>query len=52
MDKSHIAKARPRNLPSKRLSNPLLDEASNRDDNDTDNKNLISKVPSIEQTII
>lgn len=29
IDKSQLAKTRPRQLPSKRLSNPLLDEATN-----------------------
>jgi hypothetical protein len=39
MDKSQIAKTRPRNLPSKRLSNPLLDEATNHQNDDADMKN-------------
>lgn len=38
MDKSQLAKTRPRNLPSKRLSNPLLDEATNHQNDDADNK--------------
>ncbi|CAF1110201.1 unnamed protein product [Rotaria sordida] len=49
MDKSQIAKTRPRNLPSKRLSNPLLDEASNQQNDDVEIKNSNSKIPSIEQ---
>jgi hypothetical protein len=43
MDKSQIAKTRPRNLPSKRLSNPLLDEATNHQNDDIDIKNSNSK---------
>jgi len=43
MDKSQIAKTRPRNLPSKRLSNPLLDEATNHQNDDIDIKSSNSK---------
>jgi hypothetical protein len=43
MDKSQIAKTRPRNLPSKRLSNPLLDEATNHQNDDANMKNSNSK---------
>ncbi|CAF2493832.1 unnamed protein product [Rotaria sp. Silwood2] len=49
MDKSQIAKARPRNLPSKRLSNPLLDEASNHQNDDLEIKSSNSKISSTEQ---
>lgn len=51
MDKSQIAKARPRNLPTKRLSNPLLDEASNQTSDELDIKASNSKNPSNEQTV-
>jgi hypothetical protein len=50
MDKSQIAKTRPRNLPTKRLSNPLLDQANNHQNDDLDIKNSSSKIPSEEQT--
>ena len=50
MDKSQIAKARPRNLPSKRLSNPLLDEATNHQNDHSDMKVSNSKILSVEQT--
>jgi hypothetical protein len=43
MDKSQIAKTRPRNLPSKRLSNPLLDEATNHQNDDIDIKHSNTK---------
>ena len=46
MDKTQIGKARPRNLSSKRLSNPFLDEISNCQN---DNLDTISKSPLTEQ---
>ncbi|CAF3478133.1 unnamed protein product [Rotaria sp. Silwood1] len=49
MDKSQLAKTRPRNLPTKRLSNPLLDEASNHQNDDIEIKSSNSKTPSTEQ---
>jgi hypothetical protein len=51
MDKSQIAKTRPRNLPTKRLSNPLLDQATNHQNDDLDIKNSNSKSPAEEQII-
>jgi hypothetical protein len=50
-DKTQIAKTRPRNLPSKRLSNPLLDESANHQNDNADIKPANTKKPSIEQTI-
>ena len=49
LDKSQIAKTRPRHLPTKRLSNPLLDQANNHQNDDLDTKNSSSKIPSEEQ---
>ena len=49
IDKSQIAKTRQRNLPTKRLSNPLLDAASNDQTDDVDTKNPNVKVTSTEQ---
>lgn len=46
IDKSQLAKTRQRNLPSKRLSNPLLDEATNQQNNDIETKN-----PSLKEQI-
>ncbi len=51
MDKSQIAKTRPRNLPSKRLSNPLLDEATNHQNDDADMKNSNSKEQTTSKNI-
>lgn len=48
MDKSQIAKARPRNLPTKRLSNPLLDTASSDQNDDADTKASNAKISSTE----
>ncbi|CAF0815186.1 unnamed protein product [Adineta steineri] len=51
MDKTQIAKTRPRNLPSKRLSNPLLDEVNNNHQNeDSDIKTSNIKISSVEET--
>jgi hypothetical protein len=50
IEKSQIAKTRPRNLPSKRLSNPLLDEAMNHQNEELDIKSYSSKISSSEHT--
>ncbi|UJR28729.1 hypothetical protein I4U23_009958 [Adineta vaga] len=50
MDKTQIAKSRPRNLPSKRSSNPLLDEANNHPDENLEIKHSTIKVPPLEET--
>ena len=43
MDKSQLAKTRPRQLPTKRLSNPLLDEANGHENNEIETKNTNGK---------
>jgi hypothetical protein len=50
MDKTQIAKARPRNLPSKRSSNPLLDEVNNQQQEGLDTKTSSTKIPAAEET--
>ena len=51
MDKTQIAKSRPRNLPSKRLSNPFLEESTDHQNDNTEIKTSNGKHPPIEQTI-
>ncbi len=51
MDKSQIAKTRPRHLPSKRLSNPLLDEATSHQHDEIDIKHSNGKEQTISKEI-